>query len=216
MYVLDYIMDRLSKLFRFNNYPLGGKAYSVMFHIAGLSFRDVSERYCVTMASRESVRKWFHRFSSIFSVDRRFRGTVAVDETVVKMHGLRAYVWSAVDVDSGEILATYASRSRNMLIALKFLRIVLDRCLNKPLIIVDRGPWYRWALERLGLKYRYQRFSLRNTVERFFRYLKQRTRRFYNNINTWSIKSIEDYASAIAIIRNLTIAIKIQGGVLPG
>jgi transposase-like protein len=216
MHVLDYIMDRLSKLFRFNNYPLGEKAYSVMFHIAGLSFRDVSERYCVTMASRESVRKWFHRFSSIFSVDRRFRGTVAVDETVVKMHGLRAYVWSAVDVDSGEILAIYASRSRNMLIALKFLRIVLDRCLNKPLIIVDRGPWYRWALERLGLKYRYQRFGLRNAVERFSEYLKQRTRRFYNNINTWRIQSIEDYAAAIATIRNLTIAIKIQGGVLPG
>jgi transposase-like protein len=132
------------------------------------------------------------------------------------MHGLRAYVWSAVDVDSGEILAVYASRSRSMLIALKFLRIVLDRCLNKPLIIVDRGPWYRWALERLGLRYRYQRFGLRNTVERFFRYLKQRTRRFYNNINTWRIESIGDYAAAIAIIRNLTIAIKIQGDVLLG
>ena len=203
-------MDRLSKLFRFNNYPLGEKAYSVMFHVAGLSFRDVSERYCVTMASRESVRRLFHRFSSIFSVDKKLRDTVAVDETVVKMHGLRAYVWSAVDVDSGEILAIYASRSRSMLIALKFLRIVLDRCLNKPLIIIDRGPWYRWALERLGIRYRYQRFSLRNTVERFFGYIKQRTRRFYSNINTWSIKSIEDYASAITIIRNLTIAIKIQ------
>jgi len=122
-------MDRLSKLFRFNNYPLGEKAYSVMFHIAGLSFRDVSERYCVTIASRESVRKWFHRLSRIFSVYRRFRNTVAVDETVVKMHSLRAYVWSAVDVDSGEVLAVYASRSRSMLIALKFMRIVLDRCI---------------------------------------------------------------------------------------
>jgi putative transposase len=216
MHVLDYILDRISGLFRFNNYPLVEKAYSVMFHIAGLSFRDVSERYCVTTASRESVRKWFHRFSRIFSVDKKFRNAVAVDETVVKMHGLRAYVWSAVDVDSGEVLAVYASRSRSMLIALKFLRIVLDRCLNKPLTIVDRGPWYRWALERLGLRYRYQRFGLRNAVERFFGYLKQRTKRFYNNINTWSIKSIEDYAAAIAIIRNLTTAIKIQGGVLPG
>jgi len=137
---------------------------------------------------------------------------VAVDETVVKMHGLRAYVWSAVDVDSGEILAIYASRSRNMLIALKFLMIVLDRCLNKPLIIVDRGPWDRWALERLGLKYRYQRLGLRNAVERFFGHLKQRTRRFYNN--TWKTQSIEDYATAIAIIRNILTAIKTQGGVL--
>jgi len=169
-----------------------------------------------TNASRESVRRWFHRFSKIFSVGKKFRNTIAVDGTVVKMHGLRAYVWSSVDVDSGEILAIYASRSRNMLIALKFLRMVLGRCINKPLIIVDRGPWYRWALERLGLKYRYQRFGIRNAVERFFGYIKQRTRRFYNNINSWKTQSIEDYATAIAIIRNLTTAIKIQGGVLLG
>jgi transposase-like protein len=40
-----------------------------------------------------------------------------MDETVVKMHGLRACVWSAVDVYSGEILAIYASWNRNILIA---------------------------------------------------------------------------------------------------
>jgi transposase-like protein len=184
MHVLDYILDRIAGLFRFNRYSLVEKAYSVLFHVVGLSLRDVSDRYCLTNASRESVRRWFHKFSKIFSVEKKFRNTIAVDETVVKMHGLRAYVWSAVDVDSGEILAVYASRSRNILIALKFLRIVLDRCINKPLVIVDRGPWYRWALERLGLKYQYQTFGLRNAVERFFGYLKQRTRRFYNNINT--------------------------------
>jgi transposase-like protein len=216
MHVLDYILGRLSGLFRFNRYSLVEKAYSVLFHVVGLSLRDVSDRYCVTNASRESVRRWFHKFSKIFSVGKKFRNTIAVDETVVKMHGLRAYVWSAVDVDSGEILAIYASRSRNMLIAMKFLRMVMDRCINKPLIVVDRGPWYRWALERLGLKYRHQTFGIRNRVERFFGYLKQRTRRFYNNINSWKTQSIEDYATAIAIIRNLTTAIKIQGGVLLG
>jgi transposase-like protein len=130
-------MDRLSRLFRFNRYLLVEKAYSVMCHVAGLSLRDVSERYCVTTASRESVRKWFHRFSKISSVEKKFRDSVAVDEIVVKTHGLRAYVWSAVDVDSGEILAIYASWSRNMLTALKFLRMVLGRCVNKPLIVVD-------------------------------------------------------------------------------
>jgi transposase-like protein len=205
MYVLDYILDGLSGLFRFNRYSLVEEAYSVLFHVVGLSLRDVSERYCMTTASRESVRRWFHRFSKIFS-----------DEAVVRIHGLNEYVWSAVDVDSGEILAIYASRGRNILIAMKFLRIVMDRCINKPLVIVDRGPWYRWALERLGLKYQYQRFGLRNAVERFFGYLKQRTRRFYNNINTWSTKSIEDYAAATAIIRNLTTLTKTQGGVLLG
>jgi hypothetical protein len=63
----------MSGLFRFNSYPLVEKAYSIMFHIVGLSFRDFSESYCVTTASRESVRKWFHKFSKIFSVDKKFR-----------------------------------------------------------------------------------------------------------------------------------------------
>jgi len=151
MHILDYILDKISRLFKFNNYPLYKKAYSIMLYVAGLSLRDISERYCITMTSRESVRRWFHRFSRIFSVERRFRRAVALDETVVKLHGFRAYIWSALDVDSGEILAVYASWSRNMIIAMKFTRIVLNRCLNKPLVIVDKSPWYRWALERLGL-----------------------------------------------------------------
>jgi transposase-like protein len=181
MHVLDYILDRLSKLFKFNNYPLSGKAYSVMLHVAGLSFRDLPERYLVTMASGESVKKRFHRFSRIFSIEKKFRNTIAVNETVVKMHSLRVYVWSAVDVDSGEVLAVYASRGRNMLIALKFMRIVLDRCISKPTIIVDRGPWYRSALEKLGLEDRHDRFGMRNKVERFFKYLKER--RVYSTIS---------------------------------
>jgi transposase-like protein len=94
MHVLDCILDSLSGLFRFNNYSLVEEAYSVLFHIVSLSFRDLSERYCVTTASRESVRKWFHRFSMIFSVEEKFRNAIAVDETVVKVHGLRAYLWS--------------------------------------------------------------------------------------------------------------------------
>jgi hypothetical protein len=86
MHVLDYVLGRLSGLFRFNRYSLVEKAYSVLFHVVGLSLRDVSERYCVTNASRESVRRWFHRFSKISSVDKKFRDTVTVDETVVKLH----------------------------------------------------------------------------------------------------------------------------------
>jgi hypothetical protein len=33
------------------------------------------------MVTRESVRRWFHRFSKIFSVEKKFRNAVAVDET---------------------------------------------------------------------------------------------------------------------------------------
>ena len=129
---MDCIRDGISRLFRFNNYPLDEKAYYVMLHVAGLSLRDLSERYHVTMASMESVRRWLHRFSRIFSVEKKFRNAVALAEIVVKMHGLRAYVWSAVDVDPGEVLVIYyASWSRNIIITMKFIRMVLDRCFKK-------------------------------------------------------------------------------------
>jgi len=69
MHVLDYILDKISSIYRFNNYPLYEEAYTIMLYIAGLSLRDLSERYCITMASRESVKRWFHRFSRMFSVE---------------------------------------------------------------------------------------------------------------------------------------------------
>jgi transposase-like protein len=60
-----------------------------LFYVAGLNLRDLSERYCITTASRESV----NRFSRLFFVGRRFRDVVAVDETVVKLHGLKGHMY---------------------------------------------------------------------------------------------------------------------------
>jgi len=57
---------------------------------------------------------------------------------------------------------------------------VLRFCENKSEIVVDRGFWYRWALERLRLDYRLETFGCRNAVEGFFSFLKSRTKRFLN------------------------------------
>jgi putative transposase len=48
--------------------------------------------------------------------------------------------------------------------AIKFLRKVLDSCEDKPAIVVDRGPYYRWALERLGITYFQKTFDLSSGV----------------------------------------------------
>jgi transposase-like protein len=55
----------------------------------------------------------------------------------------------------------------------------LDSCEGKPLIVVDGGPWYRWALERLGITYLHEILGKRNRMERWFREMKDRTKRFY-------------------------------------
>ncbi|MEM2926589.1 MAG: hypothetical protein QXO94_03905 [Candidatus Bathyarchaeia archaeon] len=58
---------------------------------------------------------------------------------------------------------------RSILDADLFLRQVLKACVNKPLILVDRGPWYPQALKDHGLRWRHTTFGLRNAVERWFR-----------------------------------------------
>ena len=86
-------------------------------------------------------------------------------------------------MDSRELLALEASYGKSCLNALASLKKALRMCTNKPLVLVDRGPWYRWALERLGLEYRHERFGMRNRVERFFRYLKERTVIFHHKMS---------------------------------
>jgi transposase-like protein len=87
-------------------------------------------------------------------------------------------------VDSRELLALEMLYGRSSLNALAFLKKALKMCTNKPLVLVDRGPWYRWAFERLGLEYRHERFGMRNMVERFFRYLKERIVVFHHKMST--------------------------------
>jgi transposase-like protein len=203
MHVIDVLLDSFSRLFRHHRYSPLEKLCSVILFIAGLSLRDVSERFCLTFASRESVRIWAHRSSSLFKPSKRVRRLVAVDETVLKINGRICYLWAAIDVDTNEILAVYASRGRGIPNAIKFLKMVLRSCDGKPIVVVDRGPWYRWALERLGITYFHETFGNRNKIERWFRELKNRTKRFYNNANSKTLKSIEEIATAVAIVHNL-------------
>ena len=93
-----------------------------------------------------------------------------------------------MDVDSGELLAIDVSYGRSCLNAITLLKKALKLCSNKPLVIIDRRSWYRWALDRLGVEYR---------VERFFRYLKERTMVFYHKLsarnNIQGIKNLNLY-----------------------
>jgi putative transposase len=203
MHVIDAVLGSFTKLFRHHRYSPLEKLCSVILFIAGLSLRDLSERLCLTGASRESVRIWAHRSSSLFRPSKRARRLVAVDETVLKVNGQICYLWAAIDVDTNEILALYASRGRGIPSAIEFLRKVLDSCEGKPVIVVDRGPWYRWALDRLGITYFHETFGNRNRIERWFRELKDRTKRFYNNINAKTLKSLEELVTAIAIMHNI-------------
>jgi transposase-like protein len=55
------------------------------------------------------------------------------------------------------------------------------------------GPGKAWT------KVSVKTFGLRNRVERFFGYIKQRTKRSHNNINSWRLKSMSMYMLLLVI-----------------
>jgi len=67
--------------------------------------------------------------------------------------------------------------------ALLFLGRALEAYANKPVFVVEGGPWYSWALRELGLEHYHETFGDRSRVERFFGSLRRRTRVFFNDIN---------------------------------
>jgi len=110
--------------------------------------------------SKSTVHDLARKVSEIrVAKEPRHRRCIAVDETNLSVKGVHVYVWSAVDVDSKELLALEASYVRSSLNAPSFFRKALGMCNNKPLVVVDGGPWYRWSFERLGLEYRHESYS---------------------------------------------------------
>ena len=182
--VVELLLEAVKKarIFRRNKVSLHHKVRAYLLYMSGLSVRRVSE--FGVPASREAVRQWVHRFAELPSMLKpKVRRAIAVDETKLKVNGSHLFVWAAIDVDSREVLAVDASWQRSIMNAEHILKKALRSCLNKPLILVDKGPWYHDALKSLGLKWKHITHGMRNRIERWFRTLKERTRRFYNNMN---------------------------------
>lgn len=97
--------------------------------------------------SKSTVHDLARKASSTISVasEPKNRRCIAVDETKLKVK--KAYVCSAIDIDSKELLALEASYGRSCLNALIFLKKALKLCLNKPMVIVDRGSMVSMGIE---------------------------------------------------------------------
>jgi putative transposase len=81
--------------------------------------------------SKSTVHYLARKVSSVkIAKEPRYRRCIAVDETKLSVKGVYVYVWSAVDVDSRELLALEASYGRSSLNALSFLKKALRMCTN--------------------------------------------------------------------------------------
>jgi len=159
MSALSVLVDVVGRagVFKRNKTPLETKVLAALLCFAGLSYRGVAKAiggisYGLVYRAFTAIR------DALPKPERRYRRCVAVDETKIERRGEPIYVflWAARDVDTKEVLTFRASFTRSSLDAEIFLKQVLEYCENKPLFLVDKGPWYREAFERLGLEYRHE------------------------------------------------------------
>ena len=128
------------------------------------------------------LRQWYHRFAQLFTNFKKYRRCIAIDETKIKIGNRYWYVWAAIDVDTWEILGVMVTKWRTSIDVIQLVRRILMYCENKPLILVDRGPWYRWTLQSLGLQHEYETFGERNAIEGWFKYSKVKAQKGSGNV----------------------------------
>jgi putative transposase len=123
-----------------------------------LSYRDVEELMMergVTV-SYEAVRYWCRKFGQTYANQVRRRQSRPgdkwhLDEVFLSMHGVRHYLWRAVDQD-GNVLDILVQRRRDKQAAKKFFRKLLKGLTYVPRVLVtDKLKSYA-AAKRESLK----------------------------------------------------------------
>ncbi|HEC76792.1 MAG TPA: IS6 family transposase [Thermoplasmatales archaeon] len=100
-------------------------------------------------------RQWYHKLARLFTNSKKYRRCIAIDETKIKIGNKWHYIWAVIDIETWEILGIMVTEWRTSIDVIKFVRSFLPYCENKSLIKIDRAPWYKWALQRMGLQYGY-------------------------------------------------------------
>ena len=175
-------------IFERNKKPLLLKSISLIDYIFHGSYRKIANKLSIFFEpiSKSSIYRYVKKFQSKvrIAIAAKEREMIAIDETCVKVNGSKCFLWAAVDVFSKELIAWDVSKGRSSLDAKMFLYKIKAKCKGElPIVIVDKGPWYPESLSRVGFDYWHYTFNIRNSIERFFEYVKDRTRVFDNNIN---------------------------------
>ena len=73
-----------------------------------------------------------------------------LDEVFVRINGETHYLWRAVDHE-GEVLEVFATKRRDLCVALKFLKRTMKRYGRPKAIVTNRLRSYRAAMRAIGM-----------------------------------------------------------------
>ncbi len=98
---------------------------------------------------------------------------IAVDETMIRVNGQRHWLFAAVDPDSNQFPYVRLFQTRTTQLPVLVLRELCEKQqLSDVTLLVDDAHHLKNALERLGLRFRSERYGTRNAIERVLREVK--------------------------------------------
>ena len=172
-----------------------------------LSYRDVEELPAERglEISYETVRRWVLKFGP--TIARRLRRRRPrpsdrwhLDEMVIRIAGVRMYLWRAVDHE-GEVLDMLVQRRRDSRATLRLMRKLLKKQRFTPkLLVTDKLRSYASAFQQLGLSCPHEQGIRRNNrAENSHQPVRRRERKMQR---FKSARSAQRFLSMHAVVHN--------------
>jgi putative transposase len=145
------------------------------FRLAARSLAPIKKRSHVSLWNW--VQKYSDRVADRFRIDKHQVKQIFVDEALLKIDGQEHWLWIAYEPDLNKCLMMHLSRERTILVCYQFFMQLRRRFGRKP-IFTDGALWYNTACKWLRLRHQVYGVDLKNLMERFIQYLKDRTECF--------------------------------------
>ena len=154
--------------------------YSLYLYFLGLSLRNTSKALVIfkdNKRSHVSVWNWIQRFAKYPIYKRKRISAFIIDETVIQIGSQHFWLWFCIEPIHSSVLGIYISEERNMLVAEKFIRSLVEKY-GKHTVYTDGGTWYDEACNVLRLKHYLHSPFQKSLMERVNQYFKDRTESF--------------------------------------
>ena len=154
--------------------------YSLYLYFLGISLRNTSkalELFKDQKRSHVAIWNWIQRFSSLQIYRRKRVSAFIIDETIIQIGNQPFWLWFCIEPIHRSVLGIYISEERNMLVAEKFIRSLVDKY-GRHIVYTDGGTWYPQACNFLYLKHRLHSPLEKSLIEIVMQYFKDRTESF--------------------------------------
>ena len=153
--------------------------YALYLYFNSRSFR-LAARSLATIKRRSHVSlwNWVQKYSAncadIFQTNKRAVKEIFVDETLLQVDGQDYWLWIAYEPNLNVCLMMHLSRERTIFVCYHFFKRLRSKFGRKP-IFTEGARWYDDACKWLRLQHQVYGAELKNLIERFIQYLKDRT-----------------------------------------